>query len=73
MNTYTVTYDILSHGRYHAAKPVTVEARNKKEACATIKNRYYEKLQAIMDKHHWSTRTAMRYVYWPFHIEAERI
>lgn len=69
MNMYRVTFDVLANGRYHEGRPVLTAAKNKKEACQVVKDRYYENLKKYTDRG-YATSTAKRFVRWPFHIEA---
>ena len=69
MNMYRVTFDYLIGGKYREAKPVLLSAKNKKEACQAIKNRYWETVNSYVEKG-YSTTTARRFTHYPFHITA---
>lgn len=69
MNMYRVTYDVLIGGKYREAKPILMAAKNQKEACQAVKDKYYEKLEMYTSKG-YATSTAKKYVRWPFHIKA---
>lgn len=70
MKLYYVTYDYLIGGKYRP-QHTRFFANNAKEACKTIKNNYWEKIDQICDKQCCSVSTARKQIHWPFHIKAE--
>lgn len=71
MKLYFVTFDYLIGGKYRA-QSARFFARNAKEACRTIKENYYERIEWLVENG-MSYAKAKRETRWPFHIEAEAI
>lgn len=71
MRQYYVTYDYSINGKYYEQSK-RVFAKNAKEACELIKQNYWEHVQTYIDRG-YSTTSARRQIYWPFHIKAQRM
>lgn len=72
MKLYLVSYDLLA-GRRYVNFQIPVYAENAKEACAYVKTRYWDKVNAYMARHGCTTQTARRQFKFPFHVSAKRM